>query len=355
MDMIEDKKIRIRLPFREQYTLSIVSEVNAVDSVITSTVEIRYDFQVIEVKENDLEVRLLLLESKVVKTNNPMVKEVAQVSQVLGRMYNELHLILSHTGKILEVLNTDLILSKWEDTKSEMKKHISGNQDMQNVISLHDNLFNSPEKVKTAAQANEFFAVFFGHIYDADLPFTKKIVGTNVFNTANLEWNIVCEPTIPLPAKDLQTVVVSTKASPQLPLSDGFCNAAYHQFADKIKISPMNIRMSQEELRHIDYETGRIKKSSIIKSEVVYPDKLYHKISFSLLSDAEKKLVQEKKQEERKQLFVDEEPKKEEQRPEIYRVVDGKEFTYEEWKLYEAQQWEIYQEKKKNKKGFLGL
>ena len=352
--MIEDKKIKIRQPFRDQYTLSIVSEVNVIDSIITSTVEIRYDFQVIEVKEDSLEVRLLLLESKVVKANNPMVKEVAQVSQVLGRMYNELHLELSHTGKIIKVLNTDLILSKWEDTKSEMKKHISGNQDMQNVISLHDDLFNSPEKVKIAAQANEFFPVFFGHIYDIDLPFTKKTVGTNIFNTANLEWNISSESTIPLPAKDVQTVVVSTKASPQLPLSDGFCNAAYHQFADKVKISPMNIRMSQEELRHIEYETGRVKKSSVIKSEVVYPEKLYHKISFSLMSDAEKKIIKEKQKEEKQQFSVAQEPKKEEAKPEIYRVVDGKELTYEEWKMYEERQWQIYQEKKK-KKGFYGL
>jgi len=84
---------------------------------------------------------------------------------------------------------------------------------------------------------------------------------------------------------------------------------------------------------------------------VVYPDKLYHKISFSLLSDTEKKSVQENKQEEKRPLFVDEEPKKEENNTKIYKVIDGKELTYEEWKLYEARQWEIYQEKKK-KKGF---
>jgi hypothetical protein len=355
MNMIEDKKIKIRQPFREQYTLTIDSEVNAVDSFITSVVEIRYDFQVMEIKDDSLEVKLLLLDNKIVKANNPMIKEVAQVSQVLGRMYSELHLQMNHNGKIIKVLNTDLILSKWKDTKAEMQKHISGNKDLENVISLHDALFESPEKVKLAAQANEFFPAFFGHIYDADLPFTKKIVGTNIFNTANLEWNIVCEPTVPLPAKEVQTVVVSTKASPQLPLSDGFCNAAYHQFADKIKINAMNIRMSQEELRHIDYETGRVKKSSVTKTEVVYPEKLYHKISFSLMSDAEKKLQKEKQQEQRQKTTLVEEPIEEKSKPEIYKVVDGKEFTFEEWKLYEERQWQIYQEKKKNKKGLFGF
>ena len=37
--------------------------------------------------------------------------------------------------------------------------------------------------------------------------------------------------------------------------------------------------------------------------------------------------------------------------PKIYKVIDGKEYTFEQWKVYENEQWKIYQEKK-NKKLF---
>lgn len=352
--MPKEKGIIIKQPFNEQYTLTIEMEAKLIDSFMTSCTKLRYDFTVINCNESEIECRIVLLDIHLEKSNNDLIKEVARLTAAFNRMFNELHLKLSQDGKIKEVLNMDLIISKWEETKLEMKSVVAHNDELRKLVAINDALFTNKEKLKTAIQGNEFLQYYFGHIYDADLPFEKKIVGTNIFNTANLEWNIVCEPNVPLPAKDVQTVVVSTKASPQLPLSDGFCNAAYNQFTDKVKISPMNIRISEEELRYIDYETGRVKKSSVIKSEVVYPEKLYHKISFSLLSDSERRIVQEKQNEEKKQFSVAQEPEKEESKPEVYKVVDGKELTYKEWKLYEEKQWEIYQTKKK-KKGFLGF
>ena len=246
------ESIIIKQQFNEQYTLAVEMEAKLIDSFMTSSTKLRYDFTVINYNENEMECRLVLLDIHLEKSNNDLIKEVAQLTAAFNRMFNELHLKLSQKGEIIEVLNMDLIISKWEETKSEMKSVMATNDELRKLIAINDALFTNKEKLKVAIQGNEFLQIYFGHVYGVELPNTKKIVGTNMFNTANLEWNIVCEPTVPLPAKDLQTVVVSTKASPQLPLSDGFCNAAYHQFADKIKINAMNIRMSQEELRHID-------------------------------------------------------------------------------------------------------
>lgn len=293
--MINDKRIKIRQPFRDQYTLSIDAEVNAIESTILSTVEIRYDFQVLSIKEDFVEVRLLVLESKVVKANNPMVKEVAQVSQVFGRMYNELHLQIAPSGKVLKVLNTDFILSKWAETKAEIQKHISGNAELEQAITLHDEIFNNADKVMIAVQANEFFAMYFGHVYDTDLPAAKKIFGTNIFNTANLEWNLKSECNSTLPVQGKETLIVNTKAYPQLPLSDGFCNAAYHQFKDKIKIDPVQIKMIQDEERLVEYESGRLRRSDVSKMEEVNPEKLYHKFKFTMVSDGEKQTLEKNK------------------------------------------------------------
>ena len=110
--MIQDKKILIREPFREQYTLIIDSKVNAIETLILSTIELRYDFQVLKIEKEFIEVRLLVLDNKIIEANNPMIKEIAQVSQVFGRMYNELHLRISQDGTVLEVLNNDFIVSK---------------------------------------------------------------------------------------------------------------------------------------------------------------------------------------------------------------------------------------------------
>lgn len=290
--MINDKRIKIRQPFRDQYTLSIDAEVNAIESTILSTVEIRYDFQVLNIKEDCVEVRLLVLESKVVKANNPMVNEVAQVSQVFGRMYNELHLQIEPSGRVLKVLNSDLILSKWRETKAEMEKHISGNEELEQAISLHDELFNNTDKVKIAVQANEFFAMYFGHVYDTDLPMAKKVFGTNIFNTANLEWSLNSESDPVLPAQGKEIVIIKTTSLPKLPLTDGFCNAAYHQFKDKIKVDPEQIKMFHTEERTVEYETGRLRRSSVSKIEEIDPEKLYHKFKFMMLSDSEKKIVE---------------------------------------------------------------
>lgn len=326
--MIQDKKIIIRKPFREQYTLTIDSEVNAIESLISSTVELRYDFQVLQVNKEFIEVRLLLLESKVVKANNPIVKEVAQVSQVFGRMYNELHLKISPDGTVLEVINNDFILSKWQETKAEMQKYIMLNPELEQTISLNDAIFNNPEQVKKAVQANEFFSIYFGHIYNINLPNTKTVVGTNIFGTANLEWSVESESTSKLPAQNTKEINILTTAKPLLPLSSGFCNAAYHHFKEKVDIDFTNINLQQVEKHSIEYETGRLQKAEVSKIEEVVENKLYHKFKFTMVSDSEKKSSQKIKTDDNSNTIA----KK-------YTDSNGNEYTEEEWKAYKQKSW----------------
>ena len=185
--MIRDSKILIRQPFSEQYTLTIQSELDGVDVFITSEVQLRYDFHVLRVDDKQLEIRLVQLDNVLLEANNPMVREVAQVSQLFGRMYNELHLLLDHSGKVIDVLNNAFILSKWKQTNAEMDKHIAANDDLKNAIILNDNIFTDPEKIKIAVQANEFLRIYFGQVYNKDLPKRETIKGSNIFNTENME------------------------------------------------------------------------------------------------------------------------------------------------------------------------
>lgn len=353
--MMEDKKINILQPFREQYTLTISSEINLMDAYIKSETELRYDFQVLEVKEDHLEVRLLVLENRMLNTNSPMVKEVAQISQVFGRMYNELHLTISFDGKVIKVLNTDLILSKWAETKAEMQKHISGNPDLEQAILMNDGIYNSPDKVKIAIQANEFFSMYFGQIYNEALPKAQKVAGSNIFNTANIEWVVNSEEMI-ANSSEKNTCII-TDMHPVRPFSEGYLNAAYHHFKDKANISPSEIKMFQRDERYIEKQSGKLIESLVKKQEELVPKKLYQKFVYKMISDTEKRKQKEKQAQKQESInqsqqevaeTIEGHPKK------IYKIVDGKELTYEEWKQYEERQWQIYQDQKK-KKGFFGF
>ena len=283
--MANEKSIIIKQQFNEQYTLTVEMEAKLIDSFMTSYTKLRYDFTVINCNENQIECRIVLLDIHLEKSNNDLIKEVAQLTAAFNRMFNELHLKLSQKGEIIEVLNMDLIISKWEETKLEMKSVVANNDELRKLIAVNDALFTNKEKLKVAIQGNEFLQIYFGHIYGVELPNTQKVAGTNIFNTANLVWNIICEPIAPLPTKDSQMVVVSTKASPQLPLSNGFCNAAYHQFADKIELKDLRPKLGQFETRTIAYETGRLQEAEVEKLEIVDEKKLYNKLRYTLKSD----------------------------------------------------------------------
>lgn len=285
--MTDERKILLRAPFSEQYTLTIDSEVKGVDVFVTSKVQLRYDFHVLKVDSDLAEVRLVQLDNVLLESNNPMVGEVAQVSQIFGRMYNELHILLDRSGDVIEVLNTDLVLSKWQQTKAEMEKHIMANEDLQNAIILNDAIFKDPEKIKIAAQANEFLRIYFGNIFDKELPDRSYIKGTNIFNTAALEWKSTTENSNVLPPDNTSNVLaVTTKSEPKHPLEKAFYQAAYSQFTDKIDIKLLDTQLFQQETRMIDYATGRLQEAEVEKQEVADEKKLYNKLKYTLKSDS---------------------------------------------------------------------
>ena len=285
--MIKDAKILIRELFSEQYTLTIQSEVNAVDVFVTSTVQLRYDFHVLRIDHQHVEVRLIQLDNIVLEANNPMVKEVAQISQVFGRMYNELHLLLDHSGKLIDVLNAPFILSKWKQTKAEMDNHIAGNDDLKNAIILNDALFTDPEKIKIAVEANEFLRIYFGQIYNKELPETKKIPGTNIFNTQNMEWRLNIGSSVPLPAAaGVQSLTITTTAEPATAINGSFIRSAYAQFTNKIDFKELRPILSQHETRIISYQSGKLQEAAVQKSEIVAENKLYNQLIYTLKSDS---------------------------------------------------------------------
>ena len=285
------QQILIKKPFNEQYTLIIDMESMLVTALLKSKTQARYDFSILNINDNSVECRLVQLDLFVVESNNDLVKEIFQVTAAFNRMFNELHLKLNKQGEILEVLNMDLIVSKWEQTKTDMQQAANLNEDIERLIIINDNLFTQPEKIKTAIKANEFLQVYFGKIFGRNIPAIVKETGTNLLNTANLDWSFsidnVYESTNPDVTK------ITSEAEPGYFLDSKYCNTAYRSFAEHIDFSKLSVKLKQHANYQISKDTGRIIQSQTDKIEEVN-SKLYMKISYTLICDE----IQEKKKHE---------------------------------------------------------
>ncbi|WP_312305231.1 hypothetical protein [Chryseobacterium sp.] len=282
-------KIIISQPFNEQYELVIETNSKLIDNHMTSRTIMRYDFTIIRCNENEIECRLILLDLFLDQSNNDLVKEIAQVTAAFNRMFNELHLKLSQKGEILQVLNMDLVLSKWQQTKTEMTAALSNNDELRKLIAVNDSLFTNKEKLAQTIQNSEFLHMYFGQVFNIELPKTKRLTGANILNTANLEWDMNISEQNGNNPNDIHILV---NTYPVRPLSEGYLNAAYGQFKDRIDLDLLNFTMFQKEERYIDRNTGKLKQSIVEKVEEIGHEQVYQKFSYQMISDTEKKIQQ---------------------------------------------------------------
>lgn len=282
---MQENKILIRKPFNEQYELTVLLDSKMVNSHMLSKTILRYDFTVITCNEDSFEVRLVLMDIHLDKSNNDLIKEVAQVTHAFNRMFSELHLSLSQNGKVLNVLNMDLILSKWNQTKEDMQSAVSSNAELKKLIAVNDSLFTNRDKLKLAIQSNEFLCCYFGNYFGEQLPIEKKVIGTNLFSTINMQWKYEVKSNVYL-GKDLQDVTIQTNAIPAHNFSIGSVNAAYGQFKEQTDINSINPEISELANHHIFFPEGRLKWAKIDKEEIAKENELYMKIKYRLKADS---------------------------------------------------------------------
>lgn len=281
---MSEKKIKILKPFSDSYTLYIESLTKAISLDSYSKVRIRWNFAVLEIQDDGIICNLIKTEQTLIETNNPIVQEIQQVSAVFGRMYSDVKVKLNHEGKVLEVLNMNTILSKWNDTKAEMKKHIDGNPDLENSISLNDEIFNDPEKIKIAVQAQEFFTIYFSHFFGEKIPIINRVItAPNLFSTAYLQWVYNIDGGI---RKDNQTNVIIKTKGKNKGSSLGFNNKAYAQFKEHLNIANIMPDISEEAEHVYRLENGKLERAHIIKKELVEEDKLTIRFDYTMTADS---------------------------------------------------------------------
>lgn len=279
---MSENQVLIRKPFNEQYTLIIDMESMIITALLKSKTQARYDFSILDVRDNFIECRLVQLDLFIEESNSDLVKEISQVTAAFNRMFNELHLKLNKQGEIVEVLNMNLILSKWEQTKKEMQNAASVNEDIKRMIIINDNLFTQPEKIKTAIKANEFLQIYFGKIFGKEMPAKVNEVGTNPLNTTKIDWLFSIKENNK--SNNLDSMLITSEAIPVNNMDSNFCKTAYQQFTEHMDFSKLSVELKQNAEYQISQDTGRIIQSQTNKVEKVN-SKLYIKLNYTLICD----------------------------------------------------------------------
>lgn len=304
---MEKSTINIREKFHAQYTLLIEMESMMVTALMKSKTEIRYDFSVLNIDSEGIECRLVQLDIFIKEANSNLVHEVAELTGAFNRMFNELHLKLDHNGRVIKVLNIELILSKWKQTKILMQQAANKSDDLKDLIALSDSMFESPEKIQHAIQANEFLQTYFGHIYGEKIPSSKSDPNrTNFLNTSYLPFKVSL--TIDQQTLNDQNIKVLTSSVPYVTLDMSYKKNAYKSFEDKLDLKNLDPVISENSIHIINQISGMLIHSEIIKKEIVHPEKLFTKMNFTMSvegnsNEAKEESVQEKKSETRFKFF----------------------------------------------------
>lgn len=280
-----NSKIGITELFSDQYTLFIDADIKGVNVHMKSRSQMRWNLNVINIKDEFIEVKLYQLDHILVETNNPLIKEVAQLTQVMSRMYNELHLTIDATGKIKDILNRELILSKWRQTRAEMEKIAASNPELKNVIILNDDIFNNKEKLIQVVQASEFFLMYFNKVYGRTVPISFKETSPNFFNSANVNWGYKIK-NLDNPLLSSKETIIELIAEPTTSLGGiGFYNRAYGQFANLIDISKLDTSLIEKGIYRFNKDSGHLIEASLNRVEIADPENLYNKMQYTFYSD----------------------------------------------------------------------
>ncbi|OWK70937.1 hypothetical protein [Pedobacter sp. AJM] len=301
------QKILISEKFHRQYKLLIETESMMVTALMKSKTEIRYDFSVLNIDSEGIECRLVQLDIFIKEANSNLIHEVAELTGAFNRMFNELHLKLDHNGRVIKVLNIELILSKWKQTKILMQQAANKSDDLKDLIALSDSMFESPEKIQHAIQANEFLQTYFGHIYGENIPSSKSDPNrTNFLNTSYLPFKVSL--TIDQQTLNDQNIKVLTSSVPYVMLDMSYKKNAYKSFEDKLDLTSLNPVISENSIHIINQISGMLIHSEIIKKEIVHPEKLFTKMNFTMSiegnsNEAKEESIQKKKSETRFKFF----------------------------------------------------
>lgn len=278
------RKIQITERFTEQYTMYIDTDMFGVNINMKTKMKLRWDFTVLEVREENIEVKLLLLDHHLLFTDNPIVRETASLTKIFSRLYNEIHAIVDFRGNVEKILNLPIILDKWKDVKKEMLEISEKNLHIKNAIQLHDSIFTDEKKLIQGIQYGEFFMIYFNKFFGKQIPFTENLPLPNFFKTANVNWKYAFDFSQDY-TNNNSNIIITLDGKPSTSLGTGFYQRAYGQFSNIKDISKLNNTILEEIGKYeVESNSGRIIQAKVTKNEIADED-LYMKMTYILVND----------------------------------------------------------------------
>jgi hypothetical protein len=281
----DERVIRFRQPFSEKYTLTITTDILAGHFPIQTKAQIRWALRVVSIDNaGQAEIELITIENRLIETNNPNLRDMAALNQAFARMYSEIQVRLDPKGKLLEVVNLPVILSKWEQTKAEMRSIEKEVPALQDVIQLNDEIFAKPEKVRLAIEHNEFFSIYFHLIYGEELPAAGlRRKHRNLFNSADVSWQYFAEAVPDLPT-DAVFTDVGIRGAPIGILEEEWIGEAYGKF-ETMGLPQLNPQLIEIGSYRFQPANGKLLKARLVKEEIAHPNFLHGKMIYELKSD----------------------------------------------------------------------
>jgi hypothetical protein len=280
MGIFDKKRIEFKKPFTEKYRLTIASNIQTGNMPITSKAIIRWEIKVKSVNEKYINIEIITLDNALVEYNNPLVKSMADMNRVLAGMWSELDLILDKDYELVKINNLELLKEKWGRIKSELKDILSEEPEIiSNIINLNDKNFESPDVIVNLIRNNEFFQIYFHHVFGSTYhSIGKPVKSKNIFNTSIQDWTYGVTQ---IDSYDDDTLAFDLTGYLETSLNRNWVKESYKAFThlDLNKIQPV---MTEEGKYHIDMETGKIIKAYIEKKEIAHPQLLHASIRYDL-------------------------------------------------------------------------
>lgn len=279
MGIFSKQHVSILKPFDEKYKLLVSSEIRTGNMTIESEIEIRWDVRVRSVSSGRIHLELLTLENRLVHWNNPIVKSLADMNRVLGDLYSELNLVIDDGYRLVEIRNLDLLSTKWKRIKADLEESIGDEPELLGaVINLNDKNFENPNLLFDLVRHNEFFTIYFHHLYGGTVPSTTDSVSKkNIFNTALVDWRYSLSS-----SGDADEYLIEGRPSTRL--NKEWVKKHYAGFThlDLEKIRPV---MKEEGVYRLDPDTGQLVKATLVREETAHPELLYGTIRYELMQD----------------------------------------------------------------------
>jgi hypothetical protein len=273
MGLFNKKKVTFQEPFTEKYRLEITSGIRTGNVVIDSKVEIRWEVKVKSVLENEIHMELLTLDNQLLEYNNPLIKTMSEMNQIFSKMYTELDLVLDGKYRLIKIKNRDMLELKWRRIKQALENMIGEEPKLLGeIINLNDANFEKANLLDNIVQNNEFFMIYFHHLYGSKTPSSsERIAKKNIFNTAIVEWEYWNTKQDEKPGEYDEYHIkgfITTK------LNREWVKKHYAGFTH-LNLNKTEPVMTEDGRYQIDVKTGKILRATLIRKEVADPQLLH--------------------------------------------------------------------------------